>query len=69
MLTSEYELDRIVSLTDCLKPCHYTEYSLVGETLATKRNFTSVFIQRAKSTNTVKREILGIAIKTYILFL
>ena len=62
MLTSEYELDRIVSLTDCLKPCHYTAYSVVGEMLTGRSNTTSVFIQRAKSTNTVKREILGIAI-------
>ena len=63
---SEYELDRIVSLTDCLKPCHYTAYSLVGETLTGRKNYTSVLIQRAKSTDTVRREILGIAIKTFI---
>ena len=66
-MTSEYELDRIVNLTGCLKPCHYTVYSLVGEIPTGKQNYTSVYLQMAKSTNTFKREILGIAIKTFIL--
>ena len=52
----------MVSLTGCLKPCHYTVYSLVGEILTGRKNYTSVYLQTARSTNTVKREILGIAI-------
>ena len=53
------DLDGIYKRTGCLKPCHYTEYSLVGEILAGRDNFTSVYVQRARSTSTVKREILG----------
>ena len=55
-----------MSLTGCLKPCHYTHYSLVGEVLTGRQNYTSVYLQTAKSTNTFKREILGIAIETFI---
>ena len=58
-----------MNLTGCLKPCHYTVYSLVGEILTGKQNYTSLYLQMAKSTNTVKREILGIALKIFRLFL
>ena len=61
MSVSEYELDKITNLTGCLKPCRYTQYSLVGDVLTGRQNSTSMFLQRPSSTSMMKREILGLA--------